>query len=120
MNVLALSPAMILLGSRHSSLLTFAQENICRVAGRAGIRGTRTGRCHPSPQLRPGLTGACTEDLKAGWQLELGEGKRSEVTTKSEGSSAVELVEPMSDLTAKYSAVCYHLPAFTPPIISRP
>lgn len=75
-------------------------------------------------QLRPGLAGARTErpfrDSKAGWQLEFEEGKRSEVTAKSQGRSATELARPVSDLTAKYSAIRYHLPAFTPPIISRP
>lgn len=106
MNILVSSPAMTLLGSSHSSLLAFAQENIYLVSGRAGRRESRAVWYHSplsiSPQrsltgaaqLAAGLTGACTgclshQDSKAGEQLKPEESKRSEVTTKLQDRSRI-------------------------------
>jgi len=53
MNVPVSSPAMILLGSSHSSLLTFAQESIYSMAGRAGSRGSRAVLYHLPLSINP-------------------------------------------------------------------
>lgn len=136
MNVLVSSPAMILLGSSHSSLLTFARHSHRKIltqweveleseeAGQSCItylwaskppkQPCSASRWWPSSDQGSLVRALSThyrrwhQDSKTEWELKPAEGKRSEATAKSRSRAAIELVKPI--LRPYGQMFCHMLP----------